>query len=245
MKHNKLINSDTKKYRSFIAMFFPAGYGCRSVSFRSTGSLHLRKSKLKMKSVITMLAILLVILFELFISLRNPALAQTHAKTSIEVLTTRPVWKDLPPEFLDALSAKLGSVAVTTDFVSLCETTGILQNNILKIAHEEPAFAVGLVAQTLTSFANAMGELGEFNEAKRALKLALLVRPRALNAMNSMALVAIGQNDCKTAMAFADKVLTSKPDPHSDDSLEVGEAGMWNEIKGLAEVIKDMCRGKN
>lgn len=197
-----------------------------------------------MKSLISLLPLLFVF-FGPSCSFRNLVFAQTHALTSIEVLSTRRIWKDLPPEFLDALSEKLGSAAVTRDFVTLSETSGILENNILKLARKEPALAIGLVAQAISRYANLLGGLGEFDESEQILKIALLIRPGDLNAMLNMAFASLGQNDCKTTRIIADKVLASKPNPESLDVLEVREAGKWSDIKKIADGLKRMCHGRD
>jgi len=183
--------------------------------------------------------------FGLFLFLRNLSFAEAKVLTSIEVFNSRPIWKDLPPGFLDALSEKLGSAAGVTEFITFSETNEILQNEILKLAHEEPALAIGLVAQAISRYANLLGGLGEFGEAERILKIALLIRPGDLNAMLNMAFASLGQNDCKTTRIIADKVLASKPNPQSLDALEVREADKWSDIKKIAEGLNRMCHGRD
>ncbi|HIE65011.1 MAG TPA: hypothetical protein EYG28_09625 [Nitrospiria bacterium] len=191
-----------------------------------------------------MLSILFV-LFGLSLSLGISFISAAKVLTSIEVFNSRSIWKDLPPGFLDALSEKLGSAAVATEFIAFSETSGILHNEILKLVHEEPSLAIGLVAQAVSRYANLFGGLGEFGEAERILKIALLIRPRDLNAMLNMAFASLGQNDCKTTRIIADKVLVSKPDPQSLDVLEVREVDKWSDFKRIAEGLKDMCRGRD
>jgi hypothetical protein len=181
------------------------------------------------------------------------SIPSSPAQTAREVLHSRPTWKDLPREFINALAEKLASPDRVRDFATLCEKTGMLQNNIVKVAKEnseDAVFALGLVATTLTSYANAMGSENQFVEAKRALEFALLIRPRHLAAWMSMALVAINTNDCKSALEYAGKVLNFRPNPASKDSLEIGEAKMlsdeaqWTEVRSQMTQIRAHCHGK-
>ena len=169
-----------------------------------------------------------------------------------EILQSRTTWKDLPPEFMTALAEKLASPDRVNDFTTRCEKTG-MQNNVVKVAkeHSEDAvFALGLIATTLTSYANAMGSKNQFVEAKRALEFALLIRPRHLAAWMSMALVAVNTNDSKSASEYAYKVLNFRPNPASKDSLEIGEAKMlsdpvqWNEVRSQMTQVRQHCQGR-
>lgn len=189
---------------------------------------------------------------------------QSEPETSLDVFTVRRTWKAFPAEFLEALATKLQSVEKAKEFVALCEDTEILANNIVKFAHQDPAFAIGSAAATLTSYANAMGEQRKFHEAKRALEFAMLLRPRHLPAWISMALVTVNLNDLQAAVAWADKVLNFKSDPNTDDPWEAGAQRMMTPdgerqatdalrnpeiVGGFAKIreqmnaIKELCRG--
>ncbi|MGD0950282.1 MAG: hypothetical protein ABSA52_23020 [Candidatus Binatia bacterium] len=168
-------------------------------------------------------------------SLLRRATAQKTPTTATDVLRSRPGWKNLPASFLDALAGKLETSAKASEFAKLCEDTGILKNNISRLARfasgtdapETAAdaqrwveFAVSAVAATLTDYAGAMMEREQLQEAKQGLELSLLLKPRQFNAWSSMALVASHTGDCKTAVFWADKFLTDKPDPASSDPWE-------------------------
>lgn len=210
--------------------------------------------------VVGLIAIVVVITFNRLIN------AEAKPETTLQVFTMRRIWKKFPSEFLEALAEKLKSVENAKEFVVFCENTGILDNNIVKIVHEEPGYALGSAAATLTSYANAMGERQKFHQAKRSLEFALLLRPRNVVAWMSMALVMINLNDCHTAVMWADKVLNFKPDPNSDDPWEAGVAramtsegaqyaaevigdteivGGFNEIQKQMKAIKEMCHDKS
>lgn len=169
-------------------------------------------------------------------------------KKPIDVFKTRQVWKSFPKDFLEALSAKLESVEAAVAFADLCERTEILSANIAKVSLLDPPFALGSVTATLKSYANSMGQSARFAEAKRALDFALTFKPRYVPAFMSMALVAVNQGDCATAVAYADKVLTFRADSQSEDPWEAAQtkdANVVNEqINALMKQIKDACQGK-
>ena len=192
--------------------------------------------------------------------------ANAQTATAIEVLRTRAVWRDLPSGILTTLASKLNTHKKTTEFVQLCEKTGILENNIVGIANnngDDPDYAVGLIASTLTSYGNTMGSSKRFVEARTGLEFALLLKSRHMPAWISMAAIGINTGDCSTAVSWADKVLTFKPDQNSSDWLERGMAmyiteeggrlaaeilndpemiGHWNEIQKEMKAIKEKCR---
>jgi tetratricopeptide (TPR) repeat protein len=198
-----------------------------------------------------LLHILLAIVLAIVLRAGWTTAADPPAKNARDEFRTRRVWRDFPAEFIDALANKLSSLENAKSFATLCEDTGLLQNNIAKVANEDPAFALGSVATTLTSYANAMGQQRKFAEAKRALEMALLLRPRHLAAWMSLALVSINTNDCKAAVTYADKVLTFKPNPTGNDPWEAGQAEMaadktaWNEVKAQMNQIKQFCQKKS
>jgi hypothetical protein len=182
---------------------------------------------------------------------RSSSAAEPANRTAADVFRSRQTWRDFPYRFIDALSARLSSAEKAKEFVILTENAGILQNNIRQVADQDPDFAVGSVATTLTSYANTMGERRRFADAKRALDMALLLKPRHLTAWMSMALVAANTNDCRTAVAYADKVLTFKPRPGISDPWEIAQAESmrpengWNEIKGQMSEIRNLCRKRS
>ncbi len=198
-----------------------------------------------------LLLVLLAIALAIVLQAGWTAAADPPAKTARDEFHSRRVWRDFPAEFIDALANNLSSLENAKRFATLCEDTGILQNNIVKVANQDPAFALGSVATTLTSYANAMGQQQKFTDAKRALEMALLLRPRYLVAWVSMALVAINTNECKAAVAYADKVLTFRPNSASNDPWEAGQAVMtadepgWNEVKAQMNQIKQLCQKRS
>lgn len=191
--------------------------------------------------------------------------SRSNPRSALEVLSSRPVWRELPRNFLSLLANKLGSADKASEFAQLCEKTGILENNIIAFVpdySDDPGVALGLLTRTLTTYANAMGERGKLSDAKHALELALLLKPRWWPAWSSMALVAINQRDCPAAVSWADKVLTFKPDLKSEDPWEraladmmtpegqklAGEIlkdpnaiGSWERVREQRRAIKDSC----
>jgi hypothetical protein len=165
-----------------------------------------------------------------------------------EVFQSHPFWRSLPPRFTDALSAKLISPDNAMEFIRLAENAEIKQN-VIQIADQEPDFALGSVAITLTRYANSIGER-RFSEAKRSLELALLLKPRDIPTWMAMALIAVNAKDCKTASAYADKVLTFQPNTENGDLWEASQAevtksgNVWNEMKAQMLDIKNLCEGR-
>ena len=197
------------------------------------------------------LAVICAIVSGVHVQARASSATEPANRTVADVFRSRQIWKDLPSRFIDALSAKLSSAEKAKEFVTLTENTGILQSNIIQVADQDPDFGIGSVATSLTSYANTMGERKRFADAKRALEMALLLKPRHLAAWMSMALVAVNTNDCRTAVAFADKVLTFKPTPNTSDPWEAGQADSmrpesgWNEVKAQMNDIKNLCRKRS
>ena len=166
----------------------------------------------------------------------------------------RAVWRSLAPEFLAAISSRLATVERADEFARLCEGTGILQNNILSFPLSVPEFALGMVAATLTSYANHMsGEESGLAEALHATELALLLKPRYWPAWSVMALTAYNSGDYSSAVVWADKVLAFlafEPDAESDDAWEQSLAGRSPEVvkvreeqRSLMIQIKKGCAG--
>lgn len=220
---------------------------------------------MKVKGLLLTAPIVLIIVHAVLYAVEHPAIAQTAPKSALEVFKSRPAWKKLPLDFLNALANKLNSVEKATEFAELCEKTGILENNIVglfDIPGSNPEFNVGAVAATLTSYANAMGNQRLFSQAKQGLELALLLNPRHAPAWASMALVAINMGDCKAAVNWANKVIAFRPDPNSNDPWEYGGAqsmtpkgekraaealgepemiGAWKQVQEQMKAIKNAC----
>lgn len=193
----------------------------------------------------------------------QPGRAET---TTAGFFKSRPVWKELPVGFLNALASKLDSVQAASEFAELCEQTCMLRGDITRIVDlmgDEPEDALGGIAATLTSYANTMGDRKKFDAAKRALRLALTLKPRHMPAWSSMALVSYFTGDCTTAVFWADKVLTFTPNPDSRDLWERAAAdsitpegerfaskalndpgllGASNELQQQMKAIKYACR---
>lgn len=212
--------------------------------------------------LLTALIVLMIVLAVLYKVTRPAA-----PGSPLDVFNSRSAWKKLPSDFLNALGNKLNSVEKATQFAQLCEKTGILKNNIVglvDLAGGDPDVAVNGVAAALTSYANTMGSQGQFNQAKPALELALLLKPRLAPAWSSMALVAFNMGNCGAAVSWVDKLLAFKPDPNSKDPWERGVAeymtaegeklsaqilgepemvGAWKRVQEQMKAIKDACSG--
>ena len=168
---------------------------------------------------------------------------------AIDVFKSKRAWKKLPSDFLNSLANKLNTVENATEFAQLCEKTGILKNNIYRLvdsAGGDSEFAVGGVAATLTSYANTLGDKKQYSQAERVLELALLLNPKHSPAWSSMALVAFYQGDCRTAVVWADRVLSYKPDLKGNDfwerahsELEMG--GGLEQVHEFMKSIKKAC----
>jgi hypothetical protein len=92
-----------------------------------------------------------------------------------------------------------------------------------------------------------MGNEGKFSEAKTALEMALLLRPRHVPAWVSMAIVAVNLKDYAAALLYAEKVLSFDPKPTSYDPWEEGismmfpEGGLDAELRKQMIAIKRLC----
>lgn len=221
---------------------------------------------MKANSILFILFVFIMCTLAILPKINCLVFAQTAPRSAIDVFNLRPVWKNLPSDFLNILANKLNSVQRATEFAQLCEKTGILKNNIIHLvdhANGDQNFAIGGVAATLTSYANAIGDQRQFNQAKHALEMALLLKPRFVPAWSSMALVAINMGDCNAAVFWADRVLTFKPDNNSEDFWEQGVVdsmteegekrvsralrepeliGMWKEVQDQMKSIKKACK---
>ena len=100
-------------------------------------------------------------------------------------------------------------------------------------------FGPGFVATALTGYANEMGKQKQYGQAKQALELAVLLRPRHVPAWQSMAVTALALGDCTSAVSWADKVLAFKPDSNDMQEMLSSEEGerRYAEIFGEPEVI--------
>lgn len=190
----------------------------------------------------------------------------TSDESAYEIFTSRPLWRDLPSAFLDALAHRLGSAENAGAFALLCERTRLLQDNIRSnksFAERDPSLAVDGLAAVLTSYANRAGKEDRLDEAKEALELALIFRPRHAPAWYSLALAAFHKGDYTAAAYWADQFLDFTPDPESENLWEQGFAeamtengekdaarglglpeivGNWERCREQMEAVKDACR---
>lgn len=194
------------------------------------------------------------------------AVGQEAGGDALAALTTRQGWERLPSGLLKALAERLRSVAKATEFAQMCEESGILGNNIARLtdsAGDDPEWLLGSIAASLTSYANADGNAGRYDQARRALELALLLKPRFAPAWPSLALAAYNLKNCREAVAWADRALQFKPDPNSRDYWERGFAGAmtpggerraaeilgepqligaWKQVRAQMMTVKEACR---
>jgi len=163
--------------------------------------------------------------------------------SAFEVFEDRPVWRELPQSFLEALAKKFKSAETAGNFALLCEKTGMLENNICKLQFD-PKFALFTVAQILNSYASTMGEEGKPMKAKTGLEFALLLEPNNVASWLMMAIVSKDLGDFKTAVTWADKCLNFEPDPNSESDWERGLASQPQVVEGLkkqARAVKALC----
>ena len=130
------------------------------------------------------------------------------------------------------------------DFVSISEKYG-LDKNYLHFRNQEPDFALGCFAVTLTSFANKMGEIGNPQLAEKAINLALKINPHWLPAYMTLALIHHYKGDTKKALICCDKALKIyrklKSTPKEkltfhEEGILIGNTG--EEIKNLKNQLK-------
>lgn len=110
-----------------------------------------------------------------FIPFRRAA-QQSQVTTPVGVFESRRGWKSLNPRYISALAEKFSSVEDAVAFARLCETSGILQNNIRRLselATTGPEFAIKSTASTLTSYGNTLGSEGKLDVAIEAFKYAI------------------------------------------------------------------------
>jgi tetratricopeptide (TPR) repeat protein len=193
------------------------------------------------------------------------ALAQGAGGDALAVLATRPGWERLPSGLVKALAERLGSATKATEFVQICEKSGI-RNNIARLADsagDDPDWFLGSIAGSLIGYANADGNAGRYDQARRSLELALVLKPRFVPAWSSLALVAYNLKNCREAVIWADRFLGFKPDPNSLDHWEkafasamtpggerraaevLGEpelVGSLKELRAQMMAVKEACR---
>ena len=192
-------------------------------------------------SVLETLSIIAVIVFTVFHTMRSPTIAQAEGSSALEFFQSRPVWNKLPIDFLKALAERLETAETASDFAELCETTGILQNNIVEFSSyssDSEWLTLTLVAMTLTNYANQVGAQRQMSEAREAAELALLLVPKFVPAWAIMAQVAYNTGDCSAAVSWADRVLNFKPDPASTDAMD----RIMADVVAIAQELLEMMR---
>ncbi len=190
--------------------------------------------------------------------------AQSKAPSALAVLQSLAEWKSVPPDFVAALAGKLKSRENAMAFAHVCEKSGILRNQIpgiLEVAGGDRDYAVGLVATSLGSYAMSLLKQQKFDDARRALILAVTLRPRHVPTWAGLALLGAVTGDCTSATMWAERVLSFRPDASSKDPLDIGQAlamtpegerlaeahgqgkvGDWQEILNLMKEIESTCR---
>ena len=175
--------------------------------------------------------ILVPIFLELFVWIgRRLSTPHSDAQTALHVLGMRPKWTGLSPALLTDLANRLESPETAREFAEMCESTGILNDTIFKRDQIDPRWAAGTIASSLTSCANVLGGSDRYREAKRFLEYAIMVRPKLAPAWASMALVSMYLGDHLAAVEWADRVISFKPDPMSDDPWEAGTAAAMTTV---------------
>lgn len=196
--------------------------------------------------------------------LAAPEISPSAPQTALNVLAQRDVWKTFPSSFQEALAAKLSTPAKATEFTSFCERTGILRSNIANYDLHEPERAVWETAITVTDYGYKMAQAERNSEARQSWGLALLLAPTHVPAWIGMAVLSVNEQDCKSATYWADRVLSYRPNPNSNDPIEVLSAqlmagggeheaaeafddpsliGNTNEAKNQMLEIKAICSG--
>jgi tetratricopeptide (TPR) repeat protein len=114
----------------------------------------------------------------------------------------------------------------------------------------------------LGDYATAVAQEGRLDEAKRALELSHLIKPRNVSTWYQFALIAAASGESEEAVRWADQVLSFQPDPNSKDLWERAAAesvaqtpeeekktaqllgdgdhvGLWNEMRAAMRAIKE------
>ncbi len=172
-----------------------------------------------------------------------PGGGQPFPDSAISVLSTRPRWTKIASPVMDALARALASPEKASGFVFLCEASGLVEK-IVSISNENsanPDIACWLVSWMLGNQACTVGKEGELVKAKEMLEFALLIKPNNIVTWYWLALTAAQLGDCKGAVYWADRVLSSQPDPNSRDFFERSAAtALTPEAeKEAAELLSD------
>jgi hypothetical protein len=180
------------------------------------------------------------------------------------VFASRPNWQGISPPVLGLVASRLSTAEKALEFVQLCETTGMLERLVM-VANsnaDEPEFACGLICMPLGDYATAVAQEGRLDEAKRALELSHLIKPRNVSTWYQFALIAAASGESEEAVRWADQVLSFQPDPNSKDLWERAAAesvaqtpeeekktaqllgdgdhvGLWNEMRAAMRAIKE------
>lgn len=161
-------------------------------------------------------------------------------KHTCEILNSDVNWRKFPTKHLNAIAKKLCMTNKIKDFVILCEETEII-NRLLEsckndVEKEDADYFLGRIASMLTSYANNIGNQKLFDKAQQVLKITLLLKQRFVPAWGSMAVAAMCLGDCDSAVYWADRVLSFKAEPTSQDSWEKSFEAEGDEI--IEEVLK-------
>lgn len=124
------------------------------------------------------LFILLLLVSLAILAMAKPSFPQQlGAGTPLEVFQSRSGWKNLSPNYITALANRFSSTEDAVAFAQLCETSGILKNNIVQLSRFSPDFAISNTATTLTSYGNTLGAQGNLDTAIQAYKYAIALNP--------------------------------------------------------------------
>jgi len=178
------------------------------------------------------------------------------SRRAYEFLATRRNWTALPPQFLRILSNRLKSPDKAREFADLCEKGRIFKERVLPLSEEhrkDPEAAVFMLSSVLTSHAGGQMNRKQYSQAKTTLDLALLLNPTFWPAWGRLAIVSLVQNDCPSAIYWADKVLSSKEARFSRrEEKEVAETLEDPNIVGTTEKtiagmnwVKSTCKAAN
>jgi tetratricopeptide (TPR) repeat protein len=192
--------------------------------------------------VIIAVAAILIVLAVLLVT-RNSWAKVPVAQTPREVFAQRSGWRSLPGIFLDSLSLKFKTAAEASAFADLCERSGALRQIIKPRASDVEFigtdFCYGLIAAGLSTYGNGLGEKNRLREAKEAFDFALLMYPNALPTWASLSLLEYLSGNCESAVAWADKILTYRPDTTKGGIWDKATANLADsaEEKRIAEAL--------
>lgn len=152
--------------------------------------------------------------------LADLGLAPRISQATINVFAQRDVWKTFPSQFQLSLAQKLGTPTKAIEFAQFCERTGLLNSNIASRDLSEPGLAIAELAMSITAYGYKMAKIDQTQEAKKAWQLALLLAPRHVSAWAGMAILSVNEQDCKSAIYWADQVIGYRPNLNSNDPIE-------------------------